>query len=123
MAEQELGPAGKALVTRFTDEFDLEEREIAILHAAAHQADDIRALEASIERDGVTVAGSQGQPRLNQAVTEVRQARVALARLLGQLNLPDPVSEKPESHTTLRARKAAEARWKRSRSKKERLRG
>jgi hypothetical protein len=43
---------------------------------------------------------------LNRAVAEVRQARVALGRLLAGVDVPGG-----ESTTTLRARKAASARW------------
>ena len=56
---------------------------------------------------GVRVPGSGGEV-LNQALGEVRQARMALARILGQVDVPE--SSSPRS---LHGRKAAEARWTR----------
>jgi hypothetical protein len=85
---------------------ELDEREEALLAAAAHQADANEALEADIAERGY-VTGS----RLNPAVPEVRQGRTALARLLGGLDLPDS-----RSLTEIRAGKAAHARWHREAS-------
>lgn len=83
-----------------------DEREEALLALASAQAADIERLEADIAANGVRVKGRSGEV-LNQAVGEVRQARVALARLLGQVDIPE--SESPAS---LHGRKAAEARWR-----------
>jgi hypothetical protein len=80
------------------------------LGLAAAQADDIAALEAGLAEDGLWVAGSMGQPRLHPAVSELRQARVALARLLGDLPLPNEAQD-PETARAHRARRAANARW------------
>jgi hypothetical protein len=81
------------------------ERELALLDLAARQAADIERLEADIANVGVRAASG----RLNQAFGEVRQGRVALARILGQVDIPEDV--KPAS---LHGRKAAEARWRRA---------
>lgn len=90
--------------------FELDERETAILALAARQADDVAALERVLAADGVVVEGSQGQPRLNGIVAELRQGRLAVARLLGALELPDS-AEQPRSVSSERARKAAHTRW------------
>ena len=82
-----------------------------MLEAAARQADDIAALEEAISRDGVTVAGSAGQPRLNGAVSEVRQGRLALSKILGAIAWP--TDERPMTVTQRKARDAARARWAR----------
>lgn len=82
-----------------------DEREQALLALALAQAADIDRLEADIAKRGVRVAG-RGAEVLNQALGEVRQQRVALARLLGQLEIPESVSGR-----TVHATKAAEARW------------
>jgi hypothetical protein len=58
--------------------------------------------------DGFVVKGSQGQPRLSAAVTEVRQGRLALARLLAELRLPDV--DEVVGVNPVRQR-AARARW------------
>jgi len=66
-----------------------DEREEALLELARAQAADIERLEADIEARGVRVPGARGQEVLNQSIAEVRQARVALARILGQVDIPE----------------------------------
>jgi hypothetical protein len=82
-----------------------DERERALLDLAARQATDIDRLERDIEERGVRVEGRGGEV-LNQAFCEVRQARVALARILGQVDIPQSVSPR-----SVHGRKGAEARW------------
>jgi hypothetical protein len=79
-----------------------DERETALLELASRQAADIDRLEHDIADNGVRAGG-----RLNPAVAEVRQGRVALARILAGVDVPDGAST-----TVLRARKAAAARWR-----------
>ena len=62
-----------------------DEREASLLALAEAQARDIEALEAVIAERGIAAKDSW---RLNAAVSEVRQARVALARILGQIDIP-----------------------------------
>jgi|Tabmets5t2r1_1033131.scaffolds.fasta_scaffold07833_3 hypothetical protein len=83
-----------------------DERESALLSLAARQAADIDRLEADLAESGVRVPGRGGEV-LNQAFCEVRQGRVALARILGQVNIPESLSPR-----SLHGRKAAEARWR-----------
>ena len=82
-----------------------DERELALFALAEAQAADIDRLEADIAENGPRVPGRGGEV-LNQAFSEVRQARVALARILGQIDVPEAISP-----ASLHARKAAEARW------------
>ena len=82
-----------------------DERELALLSLAAAQAADIDRLEADLASRGVRVEG-RGHV-LNQSLAEARQGRVALARLLGQIDIPDSVSP-----ASLHGRKAAAARWR-----------
>jgi len=114
-----LGTAGKALWRRLVSAFDFAEHELAILEVACHQADDVAALERVIAADGMVVTGSAGQSRLNGAVSEVRQGRLALGKLLGALALPDE-EDRPLSATSKTAQKAANARWSRKRQEQER---
>ncbi len=83
-----------------------DEREAALLDLARRQADDIDRLEADVAELGVRVEGRGGQLVLNQAFGELRQARVALARLLNQVDVSEAV--RPAS---VHASKAARARW------------
>jgi hypothetical protein len=82
-------------------DFEFDEREMALIDLAAAQAADIDRLEVDITERGVRVGD-----RLNQSVAEARQARVALARILGQIDMPE-VGTTAQLH----ARKAARGRW------------
>jgi hypothetical protein len=82
-----------------------------VLEQACRQADAIAALEAEVEASGLVTRGSAGQPRLSQTVTELRQSRLAVSKLLSDLALPDAYEELAASR---RGRKAADARWSRS---------
>ena len=63
---------------------------------------DLDALVADVEARGVRNDGD----KLNSAVREARNARIALARILGQVDMP-------EAGTTaqIHGRKAINARW------------
>ena len=76
---------------------------------AARQARDVERAEADLEERGYLVTGSQGQEVVNPSLSEARQGRVVLGRLLGQLDLPDSTRDAVES-----ARHAAETRWQKA---------
>lgn len=114
-APAKLGDAGGALWRALTSAYEFEPPELVVLAAACRQADDIAALEQCILDDGLVVTGSAGQPRLSAAVTEARQGRLALARLLGDLAIPTADGEsveRPMTAASKRAQKAADARWR-----------
>ncbi len=90
-------------------------RELALLALAARQADDVAALEVALAAGGVIVAGSKGQARLNGVVTELRQGRIALAKLLGDLALPGEDDGVARTAKSERAQRAANTRWARER--------
>lgn len=96
-------------------EHELSMPETELLLECARTLDVVDALETAIRRDGVMVEGSQGQLRVNPAIAEVRAQRLALGRLLAQLDLPADEGT-VESAATLRGRKAAESRWSRHRA-------
>ena len=79
------------------------EREGALLALAEAQARELDLLEADIAEHGVRSPSG----RLNTIVSEARQARVALARILGQVDIPESLSPR-----ALHGRRAAEGRWK-----------
>lgn len=85
---------------------ELDEREEAILDLAGRQARDVARAEADIAERGYLVPGSRGQDVVNPSVAEVRQGRLALGKLLGQLDLPDSTKDAVRG-----ARRAAERRW------------
>jgi hypothetical protein len=100
----------RAVTSDVPADWELDARDLAVLEAACRQADDVALLEEAVARDGVTVEGAAGQSRLNAAVTELRQARLALARLLGQVDLPDE-ERRPVTDASRRAQRAANTRW------------
>ena len=88
---------------------ELDEREEALLDLAARQARDVAAAEADIAERGYLVTGSRGQGMINPSVSEARQGRIALGKLLGQLDLPESTRDAVRN-----ARNAAEARWRKA---------
>lgn len=94
----------EAIRSSLPSSHEWDERELALLELAARQAADIDRLEADVAAHGVRMDGG----RLNTALCELRQGRVALARILGQVDVPETASPR-----SLHGRKAAEARWKR----------
>ncbi len=121
-----LQPRGRSLWTSIVkglpEGWELDERERAILTLAARQADDLAQLEGLIAKHGPRVTGSAGQPVLNPAIMEARQARIAVDRLLGKLALPDENRE-PLTEAGRRAQHAARVRWAQAAERKERGRG
>jgi hypothetical protein len=124
-APDDLREAGCALWTSIVadlgDGWRFDARELAILTAAARQADTVADLEAAVAADGIMVRGAAGQTRLNAAVVELRKGRVALARLLGNVHLPDE-DDKSATVASERGRRAAQARWSKTLTNAERER-
>jgi phage terminase small subunit len=118
-APKTLAAAGRKLwkqaVAALPEEWELDERGEAVLMLAARQADDLAKLEKAIKGKGAMVKGSQGQPVVNPAIAEARQARLAISRLLGTLPFDDVDPEKdakPKDTPSMRGRRAARARWR-----------
>jgi hypothetical protein len=80
---------------------EFDQRELAMLAAAAKQADTIEQLELDIAERGVVV-----DDKLNPSVTEARLSRVALSRLLASIELLDAMTV-----GQLTGKRAAEKRW------------
>lgn len=77
------GPGGRQLWRAVLAKYELEEHELTLLREAVRTVDQLDALAAVVSVQDVTV----GQ-RVNPALVEQRQLRIALARLLGALRLP-----------------------------------
>lgn len=107
-----LGTRGKGLWRRLVARYDFEQGELPLLEQACRALDDVTALEEVVAGEGMTVAGSRGQPRLNPAVAELRQSRQGFAKLIGALALPNEDDERPMTVAQRRAQRAANARWK-----------
>jgi phage terminase small subunit len=107
-----LGPDGKGLWTRICADVDealeLDERDLAILAAAADLADSIRELQASVKRDGRVLESSRGV-RVHPACAEIRQSQQAQARLLGLIDMD--LTGTSQSAGSRKARDLARRRW------------
>jgi hypothetical protein len=93
----------KAIRASLPATYVFDERDETLLELAEQQARHIDALEEDVRKRGVRHDGD----KLNSAIREARNGRIALARILGQVDMP-------EAGTTARihARKAANGRWK-----------
>ena len=96
----------EAIVTGLPAGVELDEREEALLDLAARQLDAVARAEADIDTRGYLVEGSRGQQVINPSIAEVRQGRLAMAKILAGLDLPESTRD-----VVQRARAAAEARW------------
>lgn len=71
-------------------DWELDERDQALLERACRLADTEHELEAAITEHGTMTTGSTGQLVVNPAVAELRQTHAAVARLLGQIEIAPP---------------------------------
>jgi hypothetical protein len=86
------GP-GRSLWRSIADTYELEQHELAVLEQAARVADRLAALDAVVDSEGVM---EPGRGRAHPALVESRQQRIALARLLVVLRLPDEDDQRPQ---------------------------
>lgn len=116
VAPKSLGTAGKRLwrstLADLDEGWELTARELRYLELACGQADHVAELERLIDKEGMVTTGSTGQPVLNAAVSECRNGRLAIHRLLGAIELPVEDATKAESVKSTRGRHAAQARWR-----------
>ncbi len=82
-----LGRAGAGLWEAVVAQFELEKHEMLLLREACRTADLLDVLEDLVSAEGPLIGSSQG-PRTHPAVVEIRQQRIALARLLAAMRLP-----------------------------------
>ncbi|OAT69579.1 hypothetical protein AWB85_20280 [Mycobacteroides immunogenum] len=82
---------GKKLWTEITRIYDLsaEPHKRRLLRDACEMADLIDTLDKAMVGKPLTVKGSMGQQVINPLVSQVQQAREALARQLSRLNFAD----------------------------------
>jgi len=73
------------------DAYDLDEHETRLLTEAVRTVSDLDQLNAHVREEGVVITTPQG-PRAHPALVEARQQRIALARLLAALRLPNGYS-------------------------------
>lgn len=107
-----LGDSGVALWVSIADKYDLRSDEARVLADACREADLIDRIESEMSDSPMIVKGSMGQPAINPMVSELRQHRGTLARMLGQLKLPDEPGEGGSGESN-QQRAAVNTRWSR----------
>jgi hypothetical protein len=112
VAPSNLGAKSKRLWTTITSSYELRADELRILEDACREVDIVERLETEFRDAPTMVRGSMGQEVASPLLQELRQHRAVVARLLGQLKLPDEDGRQQESVSNA-ARKAANARWSR----------
>ncbi len=114
-------PPGAALVARIRSEMksqglEPDGREEELLELASRLADRLAELEATIVADGLTVVSKSGLVHLHPAVSETRQTRAALARVLSGIEMEDSSKDAVKQA-------AAQTRWRQHNLAKQRVRG
>jgi hypothetical protein len=100
-----LKSSGRALWREVQSEYELEEHERGLLLEMARSVDQLDALNAIVEAEGVM---QPGVDRVHPALVEARQLRIAYARLSAALRLPagdegDPAANRrPQRRTGAR---------------------
>jgi phage terminase small subunit len=90
-----LSERSAAFWSTITEDYELAPHHFQLLRSACQIMDRLDAVAASIAEAGLMVTGSKGQPRPNPLLSEERNLRIALARILRELDLegepaPDP---------------------------------
>lgn len=101
------GPNGAALWRDVLGEYELEEHELALLREAVRTVDQLDALHEISSREGLVVDGPHGS-KAHPALTEARQLRIALARVVAALRLP--AGDEGDGSATRRPQRRAGAR-------------
>ncbi|MFJ1995721.1 hypothetical protein [Streptomyces asiaticus] len=107
-----LGERGLRLWSDTVRDLELDPDETVLLEEACRLTDEVDVLTAALDAGGLMVKGSRGQQVANPLIRELRQHRLALARVLRQLGATNPGEDTGERSTpSQRGRKAALARW------------
>lgn len=112
------GLSDKALRTwrGVTDGFVLREDEYEMLESACREIDLIDNIQKAIDKDGLMLTGSMGQPVAHPLLAELRQHRNVLRSMFAALKIPDSGVESASDTgvVSAAARAAAQSRWSQS---------
>lgn len=89
--------SGRALWKAVLTDFVLAEHESVVLREACRTADSIDDLQNLLDAEGLTSGSSQGV-RVHPALVELRQQRIAVARLFAALHIPTGETEGRTQH-------------------------
>lgn len=110
---EHLSPQAITLWRSIVNVYDLRPDELRVLEDACREAQLIDRIDDELRMAPLVVRGSMGQPTASPLLTEIRQHRSTLAGLLKRLNLPDEVGSDSPAERSVKARAAANARWRR----------
>ena len=111
MTKRAVKSRGQAFYARTVKTFNLADSELELLSECARLLDELEILNTQLETDGMTVMMPSGILKSHPCVAEVRSHRIALARILAQLALPDETGEALATATQIRGRQSANKRW------------
>lgn len=94
--------SGRKLWQATVADFELSEHETGLLLQACRTLDSLDVLQARLDADGTMLESPQGL-RAHPALPELRQQRIALARLLAALGLPTGVEDDQQPKKQRRA--------------------
>lgn len=115
-----LNPRAERLWRAVTTRYELRVDELLLLEAACRIVNTEDYLAEQMQGQPATVLGSQGQLVINPLIDQIRHQRSLLGQTISRLKLPDEIEDAGpvvETPTTVRARKAAQARWGRERAR------
>lgn len=114
-APEGLDARGERLWKATVERFELATEELELLTEACRCVDHCETLQDYVTRTPPLIKGSRGQFVPNPLLAALRSERLLLAKLLGQLDIPDQTEGEANAWDGLtasaRARKAAMARW------------
>lgn len=87
-----LRAAGRRLWSSVLDDFELDESASAVLAEAAHTVDLLADLRRELAETPAVIESAQG-PRVHPMLVEIRQQRLALAKLVTSLGLPKELAD------------------------------
>lgn len=101
--EGTFGVAGSQLWESVVSVLELDGHEERLLTELCRTADQLDALQTIVDRDGVLSDSSQGV-RAHPALQELRQQRIAFARLVTALGLPSGLKDAKDKNKRSRPR-------------------
>ena len=113
-APPRLSDKARKLWQKTVTDFVLREDEFVLLEQACREVDLIDEMRRTLDREGLMLSGSMGQPVAHPLLAEVRQHRQQLASLLRALKIPDGdvgSGQVVDGSVSSQARAAAQTRW------------
>lgn len=94
-APAHLSASSKRWYREVAGDYDLQSHHLRLLQAAAEAWDRLQEARATLKRDGITTVDRYGAAKAHPCIAIERDARIAFARLLRELDLdaeplPDP---------------------------------